>query len=230
MSNDDIQKFDPVTYSDAENKFLLDNLGTAPVIARKNALGLSGMNPRAVMPMIERVYELEELKRVEGTNWVGVEALKEKIKIWLRENAKWASDAKRNKRAPRWPSMYSFDAKGKGHRGGPGSDADRVRTYFGSAGERLPFEVYLFPENQAEWSAPGFDDKPANEGLFVDPNSNRIECRVRVGDGICGHTESYKADSRASFNAARARMSKHLRRATEEVEAHRELHTNEYGQ
>jgi hypothetical protein len=227
--NDEIQTFDPVLFSEAENRFLLDNLGLAPVIARKNALVAHPVNPKAVNPIIERVYELLELERVEGVKWVGVEALKDRIKTFLRENAKWASDAKRNKKAPRWPSTYSFDAKGRGHRGGPGSDADRVRTYFGPAGERLPFEINLFPDTEGEWMAPGFDDKPANEGLYVDPNASRIECRVKVGDGICGHTESYKEGSRASFNAARARMSKHLRKATTEQEAHKELHTNEFG-
>jgi hypothetical protein len=229
--SDDIQTFDPVLFSISENKFLLEHLGTAPVIARKAAqLAPVDVNPKAVNPIIERVYELQELNRVEGTVWVGIAALKDRIKTYIEQSAKWAADAKRNKRAPRYPSLLSFDAKGRGHRGGPGSDSGRVRTYFGKAGERLPFEIHLFPETQAEWVAPGFDDKPSESTLFVDPSASRIECRVpQAAGGICGHTESYKEGSRSSFNAARARMSKHLRKASNEVEAHIELHTNEFG-
>lgn len=218
---DEIYQFDPVAYSKFENDFLLDALGKPPVVALRDVR--PGVNINAVRPILTRVYELEQLKEHEGYTWIGVERLREAIKVWLRENAKWASDHKRNKRAPRWPSLYSYDSKGRPHKGGIGSDSGRVRSYFDTSGNRLPFAVDLVSDDRPEWSAPGFTEAPdAKSLLTVDADKNRIEC------GICNHAESFKPASRASYNAARARMSKHLRRATEEREAHMELHTNEF--
>lgn len=224
----DLQSFDPVKFSDSENKFLLDNLGEPPVVALRKVE--KPVNRNAVKPVLERVYELQELEKHEGIAWCGVEKIKATINEWLKQNAKWANDHRRSgKRAPRWPSLYSYDAKGRPHWSGPGSDSGQVRTYFGPAGERIPFEVLLVPENYTDWTAPTISSESNDPQLFVDPDANRIECRVPVDGGICGHTESYKTASRSSYNAARARMSKHLRKATANAEGHRELHTNEFG-
>jgi hypothetical protein len=223
----EIYEFDPVLMSNAENQFLLEHLSDAPVVARK--VIPPGVNPKAVMPIIERVYELETLKAHDGDDWVGTDAMKARIKIWLSQNEKWKSDAKKSRRAPRWPSMFSFDGRGRAHLGGPSSDSGRVRSYFGPAGERLPFSLPLIPDNQIDWQAPTMAEPVGDNRLHVDELNHRIECRVKVGDGFCGHTETYKVASRSSHNAARARMSKHLRKATEERESHLEVYTNEFG-
>jgi hypothetical protein len=240
--------FNPVNYSDAENDFLLKHLGEPSVIAlrdiRRSAISNphpreknpfyypEGVNPASVKPLLDRIYELEQLQKIEGTAWIGVEKMKAAIKVWQRENSKWKRDYLRTSgKAPRWPSLYSFDMKGRPRLGGPGSDSGQVRTYFGTAGERIPFEISLFPEFDQTWVAPGLTEVTETaEFMKVDPEAHRIECRIPLAEGgICGHTESYKEDSRASYNAARARFSKHLRKATKEVDAHRELHTNEFG-
>lgn len=221
-----MEVFDPVQFSQSENEFLLEHLGQPTVVALRDAK--YPVNPRAVRPVLERVNELIDLEKHDGTKWVGVERLKESIREWFKQNAKWAFDHKRNKKAPRWPSLYSYDSKGRPHWSGPGSDSGQVRTYFGKAGERIPFAVNLIPDNYVEWVAPAFTEQSGVKELYVDPEANRIECRVVTNDGICGHTESYKAGSRSSYNAARARMSKHLRKATDNAEAHRELHTLEF--
>lgn len=222
----EIQTFDPVLYSIAENQFLFTSLGKPTIVALRELP--NGVNVNAIRPILDRVNELQELEKHEGFKWVGVKAMQDKIATYLQMNAKWALDHKRNPKAPRYPSLFSYDARGKAHRGGPGSDADRVRTYFTPTGERIPFELQLIPDNVAPWSPPGFTEAPMAAGLKVDQNANRIECLVPVGDGVCGHTESYKPDSRASYNAARARMSKHLRSARDAKELHLELHTEEF--
>lgn len=223
-----IQQFDPGIYSEDENKFLLAHIGEPTIVALRQLA--PPVNPRAVRPILERVNELLDLEKHEGASWAGVGAIKTSIEVWLRENAKWERDNARNPKAPRYPSMYSFDARGRAHKGGIGSDSNRPRTYFGPAGERIPFAVELLPDNVAPWTAPGFTEQSAEVTLFIDSTLNRIECRVPQADGsVCGHTESYKAESRASYSAARARMSKHLRKATNNEEGHRELHTNEFG-
>lgn len=214
------ETFDPVLYSINENKFFLEALGKPPVVALREMP--TNLNARAVEPLLRKVYELEQLREHEGVQWVGVEALKEKIEAYLRENAKWKADALRFKRAPRWPSMFSFDTKGRAHRGGVGSDSGRVRTYFNDVGERVPFEIPFSGEINDEWGGPVGTEVAPKSLLKVNNDLNRIEC------GICGHTESFKAESRTSYNAARARISKHLRKATTNVDEHRELHVQEF--
>jgi hypothetical protein len=244
-----MKTFNPVNFSNAENEFLLKWLGQPSVVALREIKGVinpkasprdknpiiypDGVIPAAVKPILDGIYELQELSKHEGMPWCGVEKVKDSIKVWLRESAKWSTDHQKRRNAPRWPSLYSFDAKGKGHLGGVGSDAGQIKTYFGPAGERIPFEIELAAEASEVWMPPTqeAEDFAGSPGLVVDPAAHRIECRVKMADGsICGHTEAYKQDSRASYNAARARMSKHLRKASDEVEAHRELHTLEFGQ
>jgi hypothetical protein len=224
----DLYTFDPTLLSKNENEFLLNALGEPTIVALRNIP--RDVNAKAVRPILDRVNELQELEKHEDQKWVGVAALKKAITVWLQQNDKWASDHRRNRRAPRWPSLYSYDAKGTPRRSGPGSDSGRVKTYFGPSGERIPFEVQLIPENIAEWVAPGFTEQTQEKNLFIDTEKNRIECRVPLSEGgVCGHTESYRSDSRASYSAARARMSKHLRKPGAEVDLHRELYTNEFG-
>lgn len=241
-----ITTFNPVLFSNQENEFFLEHLGEPPVVALRGIKGVrspqahpkdknpiiypDGVIPASVKPVLEGIYELQELAKHEGIKWVGLERVKEAIKVWLSQNAKWRKDFENTRgKAPRYPSLWAFDAKGKGHLSGPGSDSGMVKTYFGPAGERIPFEIELLSEYVPTWVAPTVQDDQSDARLKVDAEMCRIECRVPTPGGLCGHTEKYKAESRSSYNAARARMSKHLRKATEEVEAHRELHTLEFG-
>lgn len=242
-----LTSFNPVLFSNEENKFFLTHIGKPSVVALKEIRGIvnpkahpkdknpiiypDGVVPASVKPVLDGIYELQELEKHEGLKWVGVEKVKTAIQAWLTQNAKWKFDHDRTRgRAPRYPSLWAFDAKGKGHLGGPGSDSGMVKTYFGPAGERIPFEIDLLNEFVAEWTAPTVQDEKQDARLVVDADSCTIQCKVPLPTGgFCGHVEKYKTSSRSSYNAARARMSKHLRKATEELEAHREVHTMEFG-
>lgn len=215
----EIFKFDPVLFSEEENNWLLDNVDKPLIVALRDSR--PGVNPKQVRPLLERIAELEQLKVHENQSWIGFDAIRAAIRVFLREDAKWQADHQRNKRAPRFPSLYSYDSKGRARLGGPGSDAGQVRTYFNEKGNRVPFAIDLVPDYIPEWAPPGVTEVTEPD-LNVNAELNRIEC-------FCGHTEQFKPDSRASFNAARARMSKHLRKTSEEVERHRELYTNEFG-
>lgn len=223
MSDVEINQFDPSKYSKAECEFLLDQLGKPPVVAARELK--YPVNPRAVTPILRRVYELIELEKHENLKWCGVDPLKDAIKTWLRENVKWRTNWERSRgRAPRWPSLYTFDQRGKAHRSGPGSDSGGLRTYFNEKGERIRFAVDLLPDLYTEWAPPAAPETNST-GLTDDESKNRLECN------LCGHAESYKDGSRASKNAARARMSKHLRKpgAGNKVEEHLEVYTLEFG-
>lgn len=239
--------FDPVDYSVEELQFIVENVGEPTIVALgrikslplaepardkagrirdKNPIYYPGANPNSIKPLFDRINQLQDLETHNGEKWCGVEAVKAAANKFLTENAKWAKDVRRG--APRWPSLYSFDSKGRPHRDGPGSDSGKVRTYFTPEGKRERFRIAFVPldleDGSLEWANRSKADNPDPKfGLLVDEEKNRIECL------ICNHTEQYKAESRSSFHAARTRMSKHLRQAKTETEAHREVHTNEFG-
>ncbi len=241
--------FDPVQYSLEECQFLIKWLGQPPTLALRDIRAAinpnparnkegkiiekdptiypEGVVPGSVRPILERVYELNELQKQTGEQWVGVEAVKACLQVYLEQAAKWQRDKLRG--APRFPSMHSFDTKGRPHRGGPGSDSGRVRTYFTATGERKPLAIFLLGDPvtgwMPEWAKDGHSvstDVPSPEsGMRLNEKDNRWEC-------FCGHTEHFKPESRASQNSARARMAKHLLKATDETDKHREIHTNEF--
>lgn len=212
--------FEPQKYSTAENRFLLENVGKPPVVAFNQALP-EGVNPRAVRPVLQEVYDRKQLKEHDGVEWVGVDELKECIQTYLTLDAKWESDFIRSKgRIPRFPSLYTKDGKGRYHLGGAGSDADYPRTYE-KGGKRVPLSLQLDGDRD-NWDVIA-GSKEAPKEIIHDEEKHRWECP------ICSHTESYKDGSASSRNAARARMSTHLKKALDEVDLHRELHTNEFG-
>lgn len=232
--------FNPVSLSLAENEWLLKHLGEPWALAGRDIHPVSlpnphpkdknpvhypdGVIPAAVRPIIDKVYGLEELKKLKGEEWVGIDAIKACIQCYVAQSKRWAEDKRRG--APRFPSMHSFDSKGRPFRGGPGSDSGFVSTYFSPDGTRKPFALdYISSDQQgwvAEWAMAAAKKDQPTEGLVNNVEAGRWEC-------FCGHTEKYDKESRASQNAAKGRMSRHLRKATDEVSRHREIHTAEFG-
>lgn len=218
--------FDPVLLSKVENQWLLENIEKPAVVALQTVP--PGANVKTLRGILDQVRELNELQAAGHLTWRGVEAIRAAIRKWFEQDSKWEADWQRfGGKIPRYPSLYSYDSKGRPHRSGPGSDNGRVRTYFGPAGERIPFAVNLVDVETVIWNGPTDDDngvmaQVGADRLKVDPDLHRVEC-------FCGHTEQYREGSRSSYNAARARMSKHLRKATDETERHREVHLAEFG-
>lgn len=235
--------FDPVKLSIPENEFVIRHAGEPWVVAGKDIHPVplvnphrkdtfpyhypDGVTPAAVRPVIERIYELIELETHKGEKWMGVDTIKAAALAYIQQSRIWESN-KGKRGNVRFPSMWTFTSKGRPSWSAPGSDSGQVRSYFDSKGNRVPFAVPFIPEDAAwkpEWmEAVAKADQPAaSDGLKVDETLNRVECLV------CGHTESFKSESRSSFNAARARMSKHLRSSTVDPDRHREVHSLEFG-
>lgn len=245
--------FTPVRFTDAENRFLLAHLGKPAIMGVRLIKGVEnpearfrlpgqkrdqdptvypeGVVPASVRPILDGVMELEELQRFGELKWVGIDIIRKAIEVWFREKTKWANMHKRNNSFPRWPSLYSWDAKGVPHLGGPGADSGEVKSYFDEKGNRVPFAVDLLEIEEIEepFVAPTRDEQHADERWFEDPTTHRFECRVATPDGgICGHTESYKDGSRKSRQMARTRMGRHLKTAKTEADAHREVYSMEF--
>lgn len=218
------KSFNPVNYSIPENQFLLAHIGLPPSVAFQDPVP-QGVSVKAINDALSEVYDLCELEKHRGNKWCGLPAVKSAIEVYLREAEKWATQKRNHRGAVRFPSMHTFDSRGRAHRGGPGSDSGIVKTYFDAQGNRHNFEVEYqgeTPEWVPEWLANG--QAPPQEGSIIDtPAKSRLECPV------CGHTESYNTDSNSSRNAAKARMSKHFKKATKDVDAHREASVQEFG-
>lgn len=210
--------FNPVLLALEENKFIVDHAGEPPVVASRSLSAYPGANPAAVMPHIQRIFELMQLTEHESITWVGVDQIKQAAKVYLEQAKQWEV-ANKLRKSPRFPSMYSYDSKGRARLGGVGSDSGIVKTYFDKDGKRHEFAVrYISDEIPAwvpDWIRQGGSDKPTI-GITVDVEKGRVECK------ICNHTEKFDPESGNSLNLAKARMSRHMRSATVEVDAHRE--------
>lgn len=227
-------RFEPAEFSLEENRFLLEHLGEAPLVALDGEVP-RGVNPRAVSPLLQRTYELEELRRHKGHVWVGFDTIKTRIAKFLR----WMETAAEIHRrgGPKHVSMYGIDGSGKLYKYAIGSDASIVRSAItGAGGQRERFAVDLRrPEGEVLPSL--FDIAPWLQG---DPNRINDDVHEEWGEagkvkgtwkskhgsircGVCGHTEAFQTAVRSSYNAARARQIRHLKNATTEIDRHRIL-------
>lgn len=217
--------FDPVLLSLQENEFVVAHLGKPPAVVQRVTFP-AGVNPKAVMPVIEKVYELIEVEKHDKQPWIGIDAIKKRCQTYLEQSASWAELKRRN--GPKWPafpSMASWDAKGRPTLGATGSDSGQVRTYFDENGDRQPFAVSLHGEDGPAFMPPWVKSTPIYDALITGEKDTEGFLRCP----ICQHSETYNPEAQSARNSANARMAKHLVSAKEKVESHRELHTKVYG-
>lgn len=213
------ERFDPVKFSLEECEFLLEHLGQSPTTALE--VIPKTVAKASVQPEIERVYELlERDKTSRKLPWIGLEAIKDAVRMYLNQSKKWENDFVRSRgRAPRFPSLCTFDSKGRAYLGGVGSDSGMVKTYFDANGNRVAFAIDVMLDDYVEWKPEWIAGTDQLSGdLKEDAVNNRVECKV------CGHTETFRPESHSSVNAAKARMRKHLKtdKNNLNVAAHRE--------
>lgn len=214
--------FDPVLLSLEENAFLLEHVGKPPAVVARVPPPI-GVNLKAVMPVIEKVYQLDEIQKHDKEVWVGVETIRAKCQTYLEQKADWARmKARAGGNFPTSPTMSAWDAHGKSHVGGTGSDSQRVRTYFDANGERQPLAVSLHDHGVA-FKPPWIKNGVVYDALNVDEQKGSMSCP------ICNHTDTYDTASQSAKNAASARMARHLTSAKKDVDAHRALHIKVFG-
>ena len=203
-----MESFNPVRYSLEENQFFLKHLGESPVVALQETTP-QGVNPVAVQEVLGELYELDELEKPRGVPWAGKAVVTQVITRYLSEYEKWREMAKRG--APRFPTMYAWDGKGRPHRGGVTSDSGEVTTYFDENGDRQPLAVNLREKSMPDFNAPWVKKaEPIPESLIEDAEKGVLQC------SIDGWTTNFKPESRQSYNMARGRMAKHCRASKDE--------------
>lgn len=220
--------FDPVLYSIEANAWLIEHAGQSPQQATLTGIPM-GVD-RSALSVLDDLYRLAQTAQAMGTPWVGFEAVKQAAQTYLDQLRKWDDNYQRHVRRdpnyPRYPSMCTWDSFGRYHRGGVGSDAGRVSTYFDEQGQRQKFAIVLQPEPTSseipEWQR-GIPKPTTYTDLIENDEKGFFECP------ICAFRESYESMSATSRNQARSRMGKHLAGARSEKDLHKQLHAYAFG-
>lgn len=231
--------FEPAIYSDEELNFFLSHLEQTPTAALHGALP-AGVNPTAVRSLLDRLQEYDQLQKVHAVAWSGFDAIKDSILRYLAwrertEEIYRRTGGRSNQRAIRHASQYVWDGSGNAYKFGIDADsAEMVRTEIMEDGSRRPFGVKMLePEGKlipslediAPWVRTGKGAAQALADKVVIDQSTRqgtMKCTV------CGRVESFDSKNRQELSAARARMSRHLKTAKNEVARHRLLHRKTY--
>jgi hypothetical protein len=216
--------FDPVALSLDENQFIIDHGGKPPAVVARVAMP-PGVNSRAVMPVIEALYALDEVQKHDHIPWVGLMAVKARCQLYCDQHAEWTRmKARGGARFPTFPTMAGWDSRGNPSLGSTGSDSGHVRTYFDEHGDRQRLALQLRGGPESPIDLPRWVKQTvAYTELITNDTEGWIRCPV------CQVTEKYQNDSQSSRNGAQSRMAKHLLSAKEHIEAHRDLHLKVFG-
>lgn len=215
-----MDRFEPALYSIEENIFIQEHAGEPPQVALRYGTPQC-VNPKAVRPVLERIYELTESKKHNGEEWVGLESLKAAIATYVDAIKEWEEDKKKG--APYPPSMYEWDSRGRSRFGGIGSDAGFVKTYFDENGTRKPLGINLTSTEFGKKYIPEFVRRkmegyqPPTE-LIVDEKLGHLTCPV------CQHVENFDPEDPRKINVARGRMANHMIKSNKDVDDHRAAH------
>jgi hypothetical protein len=220
----DNDTFDPAVLSLEDNAFLIDHLGEP--VEQATAKGVpAGVTPASGLRALDELYRYGKRCEANGDPFVGFEALKEACRVFLREHASMMQNARRGV-APKFPSLSEWDAFGQPHRGGVGSDSERMRSYFDAEGNRHFFVVKLMVLSDArpEWLLKK-QAKTTREfkELIEDTENGVFTCP------ICKFSQNYEPGSRGRRSMARTRMGKHLKGAKREPDLHRQLYSYVFG-
>lgn len=230
----------PSYYSADELQWLIDHVGEAPIIARQSvppldADGSAGtVNPRSVLPVIERIYDIMELDKVGGLHslrFVGVDSVREGFQYYL-------NDVLREQNEPnaKIPKLGNFDRSGQFHKGMVGGDSDVVRSKWVRSRETGRFKkrsyvVELFEGGASQSYIVDFEDDDTAEevaqpdvGDFVIEFDTELEIGT-IRNPVDGHTEEFKTGvgTKMSETAAWDRMRDHCRSQKTDADAHRVL-------
>jgi hypothetical protein len=212
-----ITRFEPAFYSIEECEFLFENVGKAPAVALHKGTP-QYVNPKAVRPVLEKVYELEELQKHSGSAWIGLDALKEVLRVYIDSVKGWEED--KQKGAPYPPTMFEWDSRGRARFAGVGSDAHYVNTFFDENGNRRKLGIHLTNEGIAqkyipEWARRKMEAHRTPDSLIIDEGLGHVTCPV------CQFVVNYDPTDTTKLNMAKAQMGKHMLKSTKSPDDHK---------
>lgn len=235
----DPDTFEPALLSLPELHFLLEHIGEPAHVALYNLdpEKTQGIIKTRIEVVLNRIYELKELQQHRDVEWAGVDAITDSVERYL-DWHKRVQEMKRRGFKRGEPSMFHWDEMGEPYKFAIGADScELVRTEILDDGSRKPFGVKLTMtpsqmmatdlSDVAPWINRGKQalrktpDKLIDE-VGKDKRHGSIRC------SICDKAEEFDGANRQSRNNARARMGKHLKRATTEIHRHRLLYRSEF--
>lgn len=234
--------------SNEEIDFMLEHLGELSETACPPGEDLpDGVNPASVTVWLDRFRRLDDLQKDTRARlkdntvvvWVGYDAVRavlEETKAWrattreLKRRTRGASGPVRASAAT--PSLYMWDPHSDtAYLGGDGADADTVRTAIGPSGARIELSTSLQPS--AAGSLKSIADvaafvgqrekKNARDAVAALPSTLRIEGEgqnSRLVCPVCEHTEHFDSGNTTKTNAAKGKMTRHLKEAPTHKEEH----------
>lgn len=232
---DPTEYFEPGMFSIPELQFLGDNLKKPPIAAfyEFDPDGKhKGVIRQRAETMLSIFYEHEELRKHQGVEWVGYEAIADSIQRFLQWHYRCQEIRRRG--GPPNPSMFHWDDTGKAHKYAIGADsAEMVRTEILDDGSRQAFRVQLALKAEDALRDSLADVAPWMKGKPDVLKNDKLEISSKGRSGyircpICEFTQNFQTASSASRTAAMGRIARHLKSATEEVNRHRLLYTKEF--
>lgn len=235
--NVDPDTFEPGLMSLPELNFMLGHLGEPAHVALYNLdpEKSQGIIKSRLEKVLTRIYELKELQTHRQVEWAGIDAIEDSITRYIDWHTR-VQEMKRRGFKRGEPSQFHWDEMGDAYKFAIGADsAELVRTEILDDGSRKPFGVQLTMTPSQMMAMDLSDVAPwINRGKAkLRESPDKLETAVLKRQGtircsICGKSEEFDSANRQSRNNARARMAKHLKRATSEVHRHRLLLRTEF--
>lgn len=239
-------------YSNQELEFLKAHFGEPSELALPEGEEIPvGVNPAAVLPILDKTYRLELLAKAAAEKfpgkdirlWCGFDALKAVCQETLSWNETVAELKRRTigsspelRRAAGAPSLHMWDPDTDiPYIGGVGADADITRTALGDNGQRIPLYVALRDSGigaikslagVAKFLRSKSPEQQAQRLMDSIPNTldyDHGESTSVVRCPICGHTEVFETIKPSTKREAERKMRKHLESARVKKEQHRVL-------
>lgn len=248
--------FDCPLLNDAENEFVYEFAGIPPHLALeeenipthqvKDDDGFPAIAPTICIPMVRailtRFIELDQIADAKGRKWIGIEPVKERIRLWLDwYRVEYKEEQARSGGKGHHPSMSTYTSRGEAIYGGVGADRGRVRTFFDASGTRVPWALNLvgavvagrrpnFARLAPKQPAQETDDGNGTGAVVGDAVGEPMPIQIDEERGImscpvpkCYHTDTWKPERPRERNLARGRMIRHCKNARDEKSAHRQV-------
>jgi hypothetical protein len=216
--------FEPAMYTEEELLFFLAHLGESPVVACHMGLP-THVNRSAVEDVLGRVHTFEQLRQTyEGESgyvpWAGMEAVRESITRYLDWMGRCSAMHARG--GPRHASLLAWDPDGRGIKGAEGSDASIVRTAIMAGNERVRLGIRIGDADSAIAPATFVPDFAVVTQMPTELEIDRAKGTMACP--LCHWTANFKPKNMSAYNAARARMARHLKKPSDQLNRHRRLY------
>lgn len=231
---DMLREFEPAAFSAQELRWLGDNMDKPPVVVFRefdpDDPKLRGVHRARVEPVVQHMYQLEQLRQFSGIPWAGFEPIREAIVDYMEWNGIALEIRRRGGVAN--PSQYYWDGSGSPAQYAVSADScEMVRTRILPDGSRKSFKViYALSPTEALHTSLS-DIMPWVRDRTTGPEAERDQLVEQiisdtVGSftcSICSHSKEFIPQEPKTRRMAWAQMARHMSTAKKEQNRHHVL-------